>query len=309
MRKLLVVTILAAALAAPSPARAQATFKASVEVVPISVVVHDQHGRMITTLGAADFEVIDGGERRPILQFRVDDQSPITLAVLVDVSGSMRVSSKIAMARDVVRALAGDLRDGRDEVALFTFDSALHEQYAFTTHPAALGASLAEVDPFGVTSLYDAIAETAREIGDRPAPRRAILVLTDGLDNSSRLSPPEVSALASSIDVPVYVVATVPHIDQQSWLDRAALRDAQAPGDLQDLSAWTGGALMWATGALEAAAAARRVVSELGHQYVLAIDSAAGGDWRPLEVRVRDRRLTVRARSGYFTRRAAQARP
>jgi Ca-activated chloride channel family protein len=283
-------------------------FKSSVDVVPISVVVHDHKGRMVTTLGASDFEVLDKGQPRPILDFRTDVESPVTIAVLVDVSGSMRVSSKLTLAREVVRNLAGDLREGRDEAALFTFDSTLREQHAFTTHPATLDDGLSDVDPFGVTSLYDAIAETARRIGDRPALRRAIVVLTDGLDNNSAMTPPQVSALASSIDAPVYVVATVPRIDHESYVDHSVLREARTPGDLEDLALWTGGDLLWVSGADEAPVRAWQIVSELRHQYLLAIDSAVDGDWRPLDVRVRDRHLVVRARSGYFSRRQSSSR-
>ena len=292
--------VAAVLLTSAASAQTLPTFKSSVAVVPISVVVHDQRGRMVTTLAASDFEVLDNGQLRPILQFRTNDESPISVAVLVDVSGSMSVNSKLEFARDVVNELARSLRDGVDEAALFTFDSTLQEQDGFTTHPSALGQALAGVDPFGVTSLYDAIAETARRLGKRPAPRRAIVVLTDGLDNSSSLTPPEVSALASSIDAPVYVVATVPRIDHDVYVERAALRDAQAPGDLQDLALWTGGSLLWVTSAEEAAGPARQIVFELRHQYLLAIDSAGDGGWRPIDVRVRNHRLTVRARSGYF---------
>jgi VWFA-related protein len=277
------------------------TFKSSVDVVPISVVVHDSRGRMITTLRAADFEVLDKGERRPILTFQTDDASPITLAVVVDVSGSMRLSSKLTYAREVVRRLAMNLEDGRDEVGLFTFDEALHEEQPFTSHPASLNQALSRTEPWGVTSLYDAIAETARRLGARPAPRRGIVVLTDGVDTSSTLTAPEVSALASAIDAPVYVVATTPRIDRAVYGDRAANRSAGKSADLQDLAQWTGGDLLWVNGVDEAAVRAFQILTELRHQYLIAIDSSADGDWRPIDVRVRDRRLTVRARSGYFS--------
>ena len=218
-----------------------ATFKSSVDVVPISVVVHDGRGRMITTLRATDFEVRDKGERRPILTFQTDDASPITLAVVVDVSGSMRLSSKLTYAREVVRRLGMNLEDGRDEVGLFTFDDALHEQQPFTSHPASLDEALSHADPWGVTSLYDAIGETARRLATRPAPRRAIIVITDGIDTSSTQSAGEVSALASGIDAPVYVVATGPRIDRTGYLERTTSRLAGKSADLQDLAAWTGG--------------------------------------------------------------------
>src|SRR4051812_459164 len=227
-------------------------FKSSVDVVPISASVRDGHGRAVTTLRAADFEVRDCGVRRPILGFDVDDQTPITIAILVDTSGSMRVGAKIDTAREVVRRLSADLLDGRDEVGLFTFDGELHEQQPFTQHPAAINTSFADLAPFGITSLYDAIAETARRLEQRPARRRAIVVLTDGIDTGSTISPSDVSSRASAIDAPVYVVATVPRIDQASYVGRAAAPSARSAVDARDLALWTGGELLWATGVEEA---------------------------------------------------------
>jgi VWFA-related protein len=301
-----------AALVQLAPAAAQEqpavpTFKSSVEVVPISAIVRDRHGRMVTSLTAADFEVVDKGERRSILDFQTDKASPITLAVLVDTSGSMRVGAKLAFAREVLKRLAVDLQDGRDEVSLFTFDAALHEQQPFTLHPAALEGALDGADPFGVTSLYDAIAETARRLGDRPAPRRAVVVITDGLDTSSARTAPEVSGLASSIDAPVYVVATVPPIDYMAQAERGT-NTARFSADLRDLATWTGGDLLWVTAPTDAGLQARQIISELRHQYLITIEPALDQAWRPIDVRVRDRRLTVRARSGYFGTRSGASR-
>lgn len=310
MSKILACTLVGSLLVCAAPrasAQAPPAFKASVDLVPISVIVHDPRGRVITTLSAADFEVRDNGQPRPILTFQTDDQSPVTVAVLVDVSGSMRVSSKLAVAREVVKQLAADLRDGLDEAGLFTFDSALHEQHDFTSHPALIDEALDRADPWGETSLYDAIAGAARRLSSRPAPRRAIVVLTDGVDTSSTLAPSEVSALASSIDVPVYVVATTPRIDRAIYAERAAARPADAAADLADLALWTGGRLLWVTGSGEASFRAHEIVTELRHRYLLAIDAAGSGEWRPIDVRVRGHHFSVRARSGYFGRRSGDS--
>ncbi len=91
----------------------------------------------------------------------------------------------------------------------------------FTTDFKGLEAKVDKVEqPFGQTSLYDAIAETAKAVGAAAAERRggvpqraAIVVLTDGIDTKSRLTAPEVSAIASSIDVPVYIVAVMSPVD------------------------------------------------------------------------------------------------
>jgi VWFA-related protein len=259
----------------------------------------------VTTLKASDFEVRDNGEPRRILSFHTDNASPLTIAVLVDTSGSMRHDAKLAAARQVVSAITGQLRSGIDSVGLFTFDSVLREVQPFTDQPDSVDTALADAAPFGVTSLYDAIAETARRVAATPAVRRAIVVLTDCVDTSSALAPAEVSGRASAIDVPVYVVATVPKIDQIDYTERSLAPGAQSTSDARHLALWTGGDLLWATNDLDALTAGRLILSELRQQYVIAVDSAADANWRRLEVKVRDRKLVVRARSGYFGRDSA----
>jgi VWFA-related protein len=280
----------------------EAVFRSSVALVPISAIVRDHRGRAITTLRPSDFEVRDNGEPRPIVSFQSDADLPLTIALLVDMSGSMRLESKSASAREVISAIAGELHDGVDMAGVFTFDTAVHEVCGFTDRPALLESALANATPFGATSLYDAIAETARRLGDLPAGRRAIVVLTDGVDTSSVLAAADVSARASEIDVPVYIVATVPRIDMASYLERAAGPIARSTADAQDLARWTGGELLWANGTIDAARAARQILSELRYQYLLSVDSAIDGGWRAVEVRVKGRRFTVRTRSGYFVR-------
>lgn len=306
MRKLCVAALIGAALWQFGPrAAAQepvAVFKSSVAVVPIGVVVHDARGRIVTTLRRGDFQVLDKGEPRRIIDFRAEQDSPLTLAVLLDTSGSMRVSSKFTLARDVVKQLGSDLQEGRDEVSVLTFDASLRVRQPFTAHPASLDEALDTAEPFGTTSLYDAIAATARRLGDRPSPRRAILVLTDGIDTSSSLTAAEVSGLASSIDVPVYVVATVAPIDRAMYEARAETVARTDAAGVRDLAAWTGGDLYWVTREDEAVAQARAIVSELRHEYLITVESATAPEWRPIEVRVRNHRLAVRARSGYFSR-------
>jgi VWFA-related protein len=278
------------------------TFKSGVHIVPINATVRDRRGRIVTTLASSDFEVRDNGERRPIINFQVDHSGPITIAALLDVSGSMRIGPKMALARQVLNRLTTEIQDGRSEIGLFTFDSALHEKQPFTVLPTLIDEALASAQPFGSTSLYDAIAETARRLEARSALRRAIVVITDGVDTSSTLTPSEVSRLASSIDVPVYVVVTVPPIDRPQQDDAApSRRTGRSSADLRDLAVWTGGDLLWATVGEHTAPTADQILTELRHQYLIAIESAPNREWRPIDVRVRDRSLTVRARSGYFS--------
>lgn len=281
----------------------QPRFRSSADVVTIQASVRSNRGRPVQGLTAADFEVRDNGQVRPILSLRADLRSPVSLVILIDMSGSMAVGAKIAAARQVFDSVVGQLRSGQDEVAVFTFDSALHERRAFTGDLTRLKGALDDFDPFGSTSLYDATAAAAQRLAERSAAHKAIIVLTDGTDTSSRLTAPEVSGLASAIAVPVYIVATVPSVDQRAMLammeadDRTPQSEA---ANLRDLAEWTGGQMVFASSQTETVVAASGLVDELRQQYVLAIEAAPAREWRRLDVRVKRSSAVVKARSGYY---------
>jgi Ca-activated chloride channel family protein len=280
--------------------RSRPTFRSSADLVSIQASVRDKRGRPLGGLTTADFEVRDNGQPRSILSLRSDRLSPVSLAILVDMSGSMRVGSKMAMARQAFDSILTQLRDGQDELALFTFDRRLHERQGFTSDISRLRGSLDHFDAFGATSLYDAAAATARSLANRSAAHKAIVILTDGVDTSSSMTAAEVSGLASSIDVPVYIVATVASPDRLA-LEQGIERAVPSNGaDLRDLAEWTGGHLVFAGSSTETILAAANLVDELRQQYVLAIEAASTHEWRRLEVRVKRASASVKARSGYF---------
>jgi Ca-activated chloride channel homolog len=283
------------------PGGGQAVLKAGVDLVTVSATVRDRKGRLVSGLEARDFEVVDGGERRPISQFRTD-RAPVSLAILFDVSGSMDVADRMTAARFAAHHLLSWLEPGRDEAALFAFDSRLHEVAPFTVDTRALNGALGEVDPFGATSLHDAIAEAAERVAVRNHPRRAVVVLTDGIDTASEKTPAEVSGMASSIDVPVYVIATVLPIDDPSSERATPQAGLKAPahiGTVEDLARWTGGTFHYASGPASASKAAKDVVDELRQLYLIGFEPGPNPGWHPIEVRTRDTENTVRARGGY----------
>lgn len=276
------------------------TFRSAVDVVTIQASVRDARGRVVSDLRTTDFEVRDNGEVRPILSLRSDRQSPLSVAILVDMSGSMAVGPKVNMTRQAYESVLSQLRTGHDEVALFSFDSSLHQRHDFTRDLGSLKGALGDFAPFGTTSLYDATAAAARQLAARSAAHKAIIVLTDGIDTSSAMTANEVSGLASSIDVPVFVVATVPSVDQRLMQEAERRAPSSDAADLRDLSAWTGGKFVFASTMVETAAVAASLVDELRQQYILAIEAANAREWRRLDVRVRRRSAVVKARSGYF---------
>ena len=210
------------------------------------------------------------------------------------------------MAREAAKHVLSWL-DARDEAGVFTFDTRLEMLAPFTEGMKTLPNALAGMTPFGATSLHDAIAETARRVESRDGRRRAVVVFTDGNDTASRLTPAQVSAIASEIDVPVYLFGIVPSIDNPtSEMATNSVAQSALGGALADLATWTGGHAFVASTPAQRSAAARQIIDELRHQYLIAFESSGSPGWHPLVVRARQKDLTVRARSGYI---AGQSRP
>jgi Ca-activated chloride channel family protein len=265
-------------------------FKAGVAIVPVAAVVRDGSGQLVRDLTRDDFQVLEDGVARTIVDFRSTDQAPISIAVVLDTSGSMRDENK-KQASAVVEAVLRGLGT-QDEAALFTFDKNLRQETPFTNDDAVIQSALGKVVMWGQTSLYDAVGDTAKRLSEQQAPRRAVVVITDGFDNSSSRTAADVSTLASSVDVPVYVVAVAPK------------RRFFGGGDsgLTNLAHWTGGEQANAATPEQLEAAVATLLAELRQQYFIAIDSSTTPGWHRLEVKTRKRGLTVRARNGYTAR-------
>ncbi len=302
------VVVLTGLLAAWAPLMGSAqepagrpTFRASVDRVTMSATVRDRRGRTVTTLKAEDFHLLDNGQPQRILEFQ-RDAAPMSLAILADMSGSMDVAGKRAAAREAARQLLSWLAPGQDRVGLYAFDTELEAVEPLQPTPGNVLERMTALQPWGRTKLFDAIAETGRRLAESGAARRAVIVLTDGDDNASLLTPGEVSAIASSIEVPVYVLVIVSPLDRVGQT-AASVIDAhlaeQRNGALGNLARWTGGEIVAPITPTDLAAATRQIVMELRLQYLIAFEPSRQPGWHPLELRTRQTNLTVRARSGY----------
>jgi Ca-activated chloride channel family protein len=285
---------------ADQDAHERPTFRAAVERVTVAAIVRTRNGRPVTDLTRADFEVRDTGQPRAIIDFRAEP-SPVSLAILADYSGSMDIAVKREAAREITLHLLSWMTAGKDEVGLFAFDRYVEELHPILPAPGDVLSRLDALKPYGKTSVFDAIAETSAVVAAKGRIRRAVVVLTDGDDNASRLTPAEVTQAASAIDVPVYIVLVVSPLDVAG---RSTTRDAEFAaalrGPLGDLARLTGGEIFAATGPSQTSQAARQIVSELRQQYWIAFEPDSRPGWHPIDIRTRDRDLVVRARSGYI---------
>jgi Ca-activated chloride channel homolog len=275
--------------------RAEGVFRSSVDLVSVTAVVRDRHGRVVRSLNREDFEVLEGGRTVPILDLQADDSSPATVALLIDGSGSMRLRAALAESRRISETVLRGLQDERDTAALFSFDTRLLTLRDFTSDLNGVRDDLDRVDAWGSTSLYDAIAGAAGVVANRASSRRAVIVFTDGADTTSAYSPDEVAVIASSIDVPVYVFAL-----GEGGANADTIEAANEESDLAGLARATGGELFTAGSEAQVVAAVARVLDELRHQYVFAFNGADAQGMRRVEIRTRQPKLKVTSRKWYL---------
>ena len=268
-------------------------FRAGIDVVTVNVSVHDGSGRVVRNLGSSDFLLSDTGLGRPILDV-FPTEAPLSIAVLLDVSGSMAVGHNIDRARHAVRSIIGALDSGRDEVALYVFDSELRELMPFTTQLSTFDAVSLEGVPYGRTSLYDAMADVAADVGVRSNRHRALIVVTDGVDTGSELTPEEVSGVANSIRVPVHLLTVEPRRPES----RTPIVDPTS-ASLEDLARWTGGSLQQAGGEEDTREALSQLLPNLRYQYLLMFEPSPTEGWHPILIETTNRNHAVHARGGY----------
>jgi VWFA-related protein len=301
----LVILLAGAHVSGQAPSSAQtgpvATFKSGVEVVTVSIAVRGDDGKVIQNLTKSDFEVFDSGFKKEIKDFYVGD-SPVSLALLLDISGSMAVGGNMDRARDAVAVATMNLRAATDEGALFTFDSELREVVGFTTDTRRIRSVSLKGKPWGQTSLYDAVAQAARAVANRANKHRALLVISDGVDTASRMTPAEVSGIASAIDVPVYLLRVVNPLDHPGGEHEVIETDGRTvqAATLADLARWTGGDIRVTSVPAHTSIAIQDLFTELRHQYLITFEPGARQGWHPLEIRTRKKSLVVHARGGYM---------
>lgn len=269
------------------------TFSAAASLVPISVTVRDDRGKPVVGLAREDFEVFSDDASQVITEFR-SEPSPMTTALLVDNSGSMRVSSGPGDVADAAHHLISWMTPASDRLGLFAFDTSITQAGPFAAVSRDSLAALELPSPFGATSLFDAVDATSVALVRDGAPRRAVVAITDGVDTASVLTASEVAVRAAAIDVPVYIVTVARPV--------ASATDRPAPKVLRELTTWTGGQLFVTSAPSHASQAARTIVNELRQQYLLAFSPDPRPGWHRLSVRIKHPRMSARARAGYITR-------
>jgi len=261
--------------------------------VVLNVTVTDKSGQYVKGLKASDFKVYeDGVEVKPemVASFSVQE-SPYAAVVLLDSSGSME--ARFTLARSAAIRFLDGLRD-EDVAAVYRFDSKVERVQEFSG-----GRDLAPIayaiHAKGMTTLNDAIVEAARTLAERPEHRKAIVVLSDGMDTFSKASSEKAVESALAVGASIYAV------DMSALEVGGGARNEGAP-TLKAFAEKTGGRFISTAGGPALRDAFACIADELGHQYTIAyrpLNTAHDGKWRKLEVKLNREDLVVLTRKGY----------
>jgi Ca-activated chloride channel homolog len=293
----LVALALGTLLFVPSPAGAQVSFaqnqgddvvRVNTDLVVLNATVLDKNGRFVPGLKRSDFKVFEDGAEQQLASFTAEE-TPFAAAILLDTSGSME--TRLTLGRSAAIRFLDGLRD-EDVAAVYNFDIKVQQMQDFSPGrdlPARAFGLRAKM----MTALNDAVLTAADDLAKRPEKRRAIVVLSDGGENSSRASADKALDHALQAGATIYAV---------NMSDTGPGRDIAGASILKNFAEKSGGRYVASPGGQELRDAFASIAEELGHQYTIAyrpLNRAHDGRWRAIEVKLTRPDTTARTRKGY----------
>ena len=180
------------------------TYDVAVTAVSITVSVQNRKGRHITDLTEKDFFVYENNKKRDITYFSHNFEAPFSLTVLLDVSGSMALQDKLSESKDALDYLMKHLLADRDEVSLLIFaDGDVEVASTFSKDKTDFLSVLERTEAYGQTALNDAVGVSPDFANKGNNEKRALLLITDGVENDSEYSPEQAIEVARRVDIPI----------------------------------------------------------------------------------------------------------
>ncbi len=281
----------------PSTPQTGPDAKIVVEVprVPLLFTVSDKRGRFVTDLTQNDFKIFDNKKPQQILAFNRESNLPLRIGILIDTSNSIR--ERIRFEQEAaIEFIKGVLREENDKAFLVSFDTAAELVVDFTHDLERLAKGVRSLRAGGGTALYDAVYFACRDKLPEDSPpeqfRRALVILSDGDDNQSRVSREQALEMCHRAEAVLFTIST----------NRSGM---QLDGDkvLQRFSEQTGGLTLHPFRAEDLGQSFENIANELRHQYFLLYAPnpfVADGRFHEVEIKTTAKDVRVRARKGYY---------
>jgi len=270
----------------------------SVGYVMIPFTVLGDQGAPITDLHRNEVKLLIDGKRVPSDMFEKSQNAPVSFTILLDASGSMALAGKMDSARAAIGALLAHRRPG-DDFSLFVFaESEAREVVPFTKDSSAITRALAAVTPYGKTAFFDALSTMPERSRLGQNPTRAIILLSDGIDNASKLTRDDLAKLLQGVAVPIYPLG-IRDPREQAGHSKEELSDLDILDAVANL---TGGKLHLGNEPQQIALAIASIEKDLRAQYLIGFAPTGHGGikYRRISLKLAGRVHGVRVRAGYF---------
>jgi VWFA-related protein len=262
--------------------------RVNTDLVVLNATVIDKNGKFVSGLKRSDFKVFEDGAEQQLAGFTAEE-TPFAAAILLDTSGSME--TRLTLGRSAAIRFLDGLRD-EDVAAVYNFDIKVEQMQDFSPG-RDLPARAFGLHTKMMTALNDAVLRAADDLGKRAEKRRAILVLSDGGENSSRASADKALDHALQSGATIYAV---------NMSDTGPGRDIVGASILKNLAEKSGGRYIASPGGQELRESFAAIAEELGHQYTIAyrsLNRSRDGRWRAIQVKLDRPDTTTRTRKGY----------
>lgn len=275
-----------------------AQFRHDVTLVRLLVGVKNQAGDVIGSIGQDEFEVFDCGVKQNVVVFERQTALPLSVAVMVDASGSTLkdIHYETTSIGKFFKAL---LREGnvKDTAALYSFNYDVHLMHTFTRNLGQLMEQLGKIKPTAGTSLYDAVHLVGHELQGREG-RHVMVIVSDGGDTTSFFKYHDALEAAQKADAVIYPIIVVP-------ISNDAGRNIGGEHTLTQFASNTGGRVFYPSNFAELDKAFEEILLDLRTQYMLGYYPknlpANAPRFRPVVVKVKRPDLRVSTRSGYYS--------
>jgi VWFA-related protein len=277
------------------------TLQVQVNEVNLIFTVIDKHGKFITGLKRENFGLLDDG-RPPtaVLRFTQQTNLPLRVGIMLDTSSSIRQRFQFEQDSAIEFLLQILHRDDRAFVEGFDIETDVAQ--GFTNNVDLLNQGIRKLRPGGGTALFDALYKTCKDqmlpLQETGAVRRALILVSDGDDNYSRVQESDAIKMCQRADTIVYTIST-------------NISPSKDKGDdvLKAISDATGGQAFYPVKLEDVAIGFRNIEEELRSQYHLVYrpaDLKMDGSFRTIYLQTNDKRYQVRAQKGYFSPRPTQ---